>query len=245
MSQISWLDEELLSFPSTKKALDSPNGLLAAGGDLRPERLISAYARGIFPWYSDGQPILWWSPDPRMILAPADIHIGRSLRKRVRKKTYEITVDQAFHEVVENCAATPRERENGTWITAEMRHAYIALHHYGAAHSVEAWDDTGKLVGGLYGVALGKAFFGESMFSHASDASKVAFVTLVTQLQKWDFQLIDCQVQTDYLASFGATEVSRDVFEKEIKAAVTPEDLESFHSWSESWTMPSYGPTDF
>ncbi len=240
MSQISWLNPETLSFPPTKNALQSPNGLLAAGGDLSPQRLISAYARGIFPWFSEGQPILWWSPDPRLVLSPSEIHIGRTLRKRFRKQTYRITVDKAFEEVIYHCANTPRQEQGGTWITSEMENAYVELHKIGVAHSVETWlDDT--LVGGLYGVCLGKAFFGESMFSHASDASKVAFATLVKQLDLWKFHLIDCQVQTELLESFGAQNLTRQEFEKRLQPAIESNDLKEFINWKTNWVMPSFG----
>ncbi|WNO07548.1 leucyl/phenylalanyl-tRNA--protein transferase [Teredinibacter sp. KSP-S5-2] len=242
MSQISWLDPETLSFPPTKKALTSPNGLLAAGGDLRPARLISAYARGIFPWYSDNQPILWWSPNPRMVLIPSEIYINRSLKKRIRKKTYKVTVDTQFEQVIRLCAKTPRKEEDGTWITREMQDAYCELHSMGVAHSAEAWNEDGKLVGGLYGVSLGKVFFGESMFSLEADASKVAFATLVRQLEKWKYSMIDCQVETDHLASFGAKEIDRSQFESTIHQSIQPDDFSNFLHWKENWTMPEHGP---
>lgn len=188
--------------------LADPSGLLGVGGDLSPERIMLGYRMGIFPWYSDEQPILWWSPDPRMVLRPEELHIPRSLAKRIRRGDYRITFDQAFEDVIRACGATPRPGQDSTWITEDMVNAYVELHARGVAHSVEAWSgDT--LVGGLYGVAIGRMFCGESMFAHASDASKVAFVTLVRQLERWDFPLVDCQVHTNHLARFGAIEVPR------------------------------------
>jgi leucyl/phenylalanyl-tRNA--protein transferase len=197
-------------FPNVSLALPEPNGLLAVGGDLSVERLLAAYQRGIFPWYSGDQPVLWWSPDPRSVLFPDKLHISRSLRKTLRKRLFEITLDTAFAEVVQACSE-PRADGLGTWITDEMQHAYLRLHHAGHAHSVESWLN-GKLVGGLYGVAIGKVFYGESMFSRISDASKVAFVFLVRQLERWQFALIDCQVETNYLNQFGAELIPRTKF---------------------------------
>ncbi|MFP5350382.1 MAG: leucyl/phenylalanyl-tRNA--protein transferase [Gammaproteobacteria bacterium] len=196
-----------LRFPPVELA--SPEGLLAIGGDLRSERLLEAYRHGIFPWYNDGQPILWWSPDPRAVLFPARLHVSRSLRKTLRRGAYRVTFDERFREVMQACAA-PRAKNpvGGTWITAQMLEAYTRLHQQGYAHSVEAWDGA-TLVGGLYGVAIGGAFFGESMFSRATDASKVAFVCSVRQLQRWGFTLIDCQLATPHLASLGAESVRR------------------------------------
>ncbi|MCR9160904.1 MAG: leucyl/phenylalanyl-tRNA--protein transferase [Nannocystaceae bacterium] len=196
------LTEELV-FPDPSQAEDE--GLLAVGGDLSPERLVLAYQHGIFPWYSEGRPILWWCPRPRLLLLPEELRIGRSLRKAMRRAPYRISVDTAFSQVIDGCAKTPRPDQGGTWITSDMRAAYIELHRLGIAHSVEAWRGT-QLVGGLYGLALGTAFFGESMFAHATDASKIAFATLVLQLQRWSFRLIDCQVVTDHLLRFGARE---------------------------------------
>lgn len=204
------------SFPDVRLALDEPDGLLAVGGDLNPARLAAAYRKGIFPWYNDEQPILWWSPNPRAVLFPGDLKISRSLRKTLRKtllnKKFTVTFDQAFAEVIDACSQ-PRKQDNdpGTWITAEMKQAYQQLHEQGLAHSVECWRD-GKLVGGLYGVAIGQVFFGESMFSRQTDASKVAFVTLVQQLSRWGFALIDCQVQSRHLESLGAKSIDRERF---------------------------------
>lgn len=194
-------------FPPVETALEHPDGLLAIGGDLTPSRLMVAYRRGIFPWYSDDQPILWWSPSQRQVLFPELLKVSHSLRKTIRKGKFTLTLDQAFREVIKQCAG-PRRQQDGTWITDEILEAYCRLHDYGFAHSVETWYE-GQLVGGLYGVALGKVFFGESMFSQVSDASKVAFVHLVWQIQRWGYELIDCQVQTDYLQSFGAVEIPR------------------------------------
>jgi len=192
-------------------ALLEPNGLLAVGGDLRPERLLKAYANGIFPWYEEGQPILWWSPDPRMCLRPEQVVISRSLRKLIRKQQFQITMDRAFSDVIRLCAQT-RAIDPGTWISPEMQVAYCELHRLGFAHSVEVWHEH-KLVGGLYGVALGQLFFGESMFSLQSNTSKIAFVFLCLQLQKWNFQLIDCQMPTEHLSSLGAAEMPRAQFQ--------------------------------
>jgi leucyl/phenylalanyl-tRNA---protein transferase len=180
-----------------------PSGLLALGGDLSPERLLTAYSLGIFPWYSEDQPILWHSPDPRAVLEPSALHVSRSLARTLRRGRFEVRLDTAFEAVIRACAQIPRGGEHGTWITEEMREAYVALHRLGFAHSAEAWQD-GRLVGGLYGVSIGGAFFGESMFAARSDASKVAFAVLVRQLQRWDFDLIDCQMHTRHLERFGA-----------------------------------------
>lgn len=197
-------------FPDPDLALRDPDGLLAVGGDLATERLIAAYRQGIFPWYSDGQPILWWSPDPRAVLFPDRLKVSRSLRKTLRKRPYQVTLDRDFTGVIDRCAA-PRDDGAGTWITSEMRAAYIRLHRSGYAHSVESWAD-GELVGGLYGVAIGRVFFGESMFTRRTDASKVAFVHLVRQLQEWGFELVDCQISSEHLKSLGAEEIPRGQF---------------------------------
>ena len=198
------LDERLI-FPPAELAED---GLLAVGGDLRPERLLLAYRSGIFPWYEDGQPILWHSPDPRMVLRARELRVGRSLRKTIRQGAYRVTLDTAFPRVIESCAAVKRPRQRGTWITPAMKRAYAELHRRGLAHSVESWREE-RLAGGLYGVCLGGIFFGESMFARAPDASKVAFVALVEQLARWGIDLIDCQVYTEHLARFGAVEWPR------------------------------------
>ncbi len=198
-------------FPDTSEALTEPDGLLAAGGDLTPERLIAAYQNGIFPWFSDQQPILWWAPDPRSVMYPDGLKISRSLRQTLKRKAFNITIDQAFDQVVRGCAA-PRRNQSGTWITASMMTAYENLHRHGYAHSIECWA-ADKLVGGLYGVAIGQVFFGESMFSERTDASKVAMVTLATSLLEWGYKLIDCQVHNAHLASLGAIKIRRCEFD--------------------------------
>ena len=202
------------SFPAAELALREPDGLLAVGGDLSVERLIAAYQQGIFPWYSEGQPVLWWSPDPRMVLKPEDIKVSRSLAKTIRKQDFKITFDQDFRNVISACSKPRLEKgvqQGETWILDEMIEAYVKLHEAGYAHSVECWKEN-KLVGGLYGLAIGKVFFGESMFSRVSDASKIAFVFLSRQLQQWDFKLIDCQVYTSHLESLGASMIARKQF---------------------------------
>lgn len=207
------------SFPPLENALDDPNGLLAIGGDLSPQRLIEAYRNGIFPWFNEDEPIFWWSPDPRMVLFPEELKISRSLRKTLHKDHYQIRADTAFTQVMHACAA-PRKGQSGSWIHPEMIAAYTTLHNMGLAHSVETWID-GELVGGLYGVALGKVFFGESMFSRSTDASKIAFVHLVKQLQYWEFGLIDCQVKTHHLASLGAREIPRASFSRQLETLIS------------------------
>ncbi|MCD2453277.1 leucyl/phenylalanyl-tRNA--protein transferase [Methylicorpusculum oleiharenae] len=197
-------------FPPAYLALPDPNGLLAVGGCLSPVRLVNAYRQGIFPWYNPGEPILWWSPDPRLVLFPEKLNVSRSLAKRLRKGDYVVTYDQAFEQVMDGCAE-PRNHESGTWITDEIKDAYIDLHHMGVAHSVEAWCN-GELTGGLYGVAIGQVFFGESMFHTRTDASKVAFAFIVEKLRQWNYRLIDCQVKTHHLLSLGAEEIDRQEF---------------------------------
>jgi leucyl/phenylalanyl-tRNA--protein transferase len=199
-----------LAFPDVSLALREPDGLLAVGGDLAPDRILAGYRKGIFPWYGEDQPILWWSPDPRTVLFPARFKVSRSLRKTLRKGRFQVTMDRAFADVIRACAG-PRRASSGTWITREMAAAYTALHHRGCAHSVECWLDE-RLAGGIYGVAIGKIFFGESMFSRETDASKVAFAFLARQLNAWDFALIDCQVHSPHLASLGAEQISRPEF---------------------------------
>lgn len=206
---ITWLHPGI-AFPSVAQALREPNGLLAAGGELSPQRLLDAYEHGIFPWFNPGEPILWWSPDPRMVLFPSELKVSRSLRKVLKKQNYEVRVDTAFCAVMRACAA-PRDAAGGTWISEEMVAAYGGLHEKGLAHSVETWRD-GELIGGLYGVALGRMFYGESMFSRVTDASKIAFVHLVRQLERWGFGMIDCQMKTAHLASLGAREIPRSEF---------------------------------
>ena len=203
-------DDANAGFPDVSLALSEPDGLLAIGGDLSSERLLDAYQRGIFPWYSDGQPILWWSPDPRMVLDPQQPKISHSLHKLLRQQRFEIRYDSHFEAVIKACAA-PRDDQPGTWITDAMMQAYITLHQLGHAHSIECWQG-GKLVGGLYGVSIGRVFFGESMFSRVRDASKVAFVQLSRQLVDWQFGLLDCQVYSSHLASLGACPIPREQF---------------------------------
>ncbi|HTN30166.1 MAG TPA: leucyl/phenylalanyl-tRNA--protein transferase [Pseudomonas sp.] len=207
---LTWLDRDTLDFPPLEQALREPNGLLAAGGDLRPERLIQAYRHGCFPWFQDGQPPLWWSPDPRTVLFPEELHVSRSLAKSLRQQAFRVTFDQAFAEVIDACSG-PRRNSDGTWITLPMQQAYRQLHELGIAHSVEVWQED-HLVGGLYGLAMGQLFFGESMFSRTSNASKIGFVTLVQHLRDWGFVLIDCQMPTRHLESLGARAISRAEF---------------------------------
>jgi leucyl/phenylalanyl-tRNA---protein transferase len=212
------LTEELI-FPNPELAEE--DGLLAVGGDLSEDRLLLAYSMGIFPWYTDGPPVLWWSPDPRLVLIPAELNISRSLRQVINKGLFTIKMDTAFAEVIRNCAEIRREGQQGTWITEEMVEAYIRLHHAGYAHSVESWQN-GELVGGLYGIALGSAFFGESMFAKKSSASKIALVTLAEYLRALDYSFIDCQVTTEHLKSLGAREMPRRKFLRMLKEALVP-----------------------
>jgi leucyl/phenylalanyl-tRNA--protein transferase len=214
---IPWLERDS-SFPPLAKAMTSPNGLLCAGGDLSPERIVDAYRRGIFPWFSEGDPILWWSPDPRMVLFPDELKVSRSLRRAVARGTYEIRFDSAFGDVIEACAA-PRAGQQGTWIVPPMVDAYKRLHKLGFAHSVESWKD-GELAGGLYGIALGRVFFGESMFTRAPDASKVALVALVERLRRDDYRVIDCQQATAHLASLGARQIPRKAFAQLLEESI-------------------------
>lgn len=201
-------------FPPVERALSQPSGLLAAGADLSPGRLLDAYRAGIFPWYSEGQPPLWWSPDPRMVLFPRELRVSRSLRKRLARRDYEVRSDTAFSAVIRACAA-PRPGQEGTWITEDMIAAYRRLHEAGHAHSVETWID-GELAGGLYGIAVGRAFFGESMFTTAPDASKIALVHLVRRLEREGYGMIDCQMRTAHLARFGAREIPRAEFKRRL-----------------------------
>jgi leucyl/phenylalanyl-tRNA--protein transferase len=202
------LSDDLL-FPPAELA--RPDGLLAVGGDLSRDRLLLAYSSGIFPWYSEGEPILWWSPDVRPVLAPGEVHVGRSLQKVLKKQPYSIRFDTAFPAVIDACAKTKRPGQRGTWITRAMRRAYLDLHEAGVVHSCEAWEGE-RLVGGLYGVALGGAFFGESMFAHAPDASKIAFIVLCRHLEAWGFGLVDSQVTNEHTARFGTVEIPRREF---------------------------------
>jgi leucyl/phenylalanyl-tRNA--protein transferase len=207
-------------FPPPERA--EPSGLLAIGGDLEPERLLVGYAMGIFPWYSEGQPILWHSPDPRMVLFPADLKVSKSLKRTLKHTPYRVRFDTAFPEVMHRCAEVPRHDQEGTWIMPEMIEGYSRLHELGFAHSAESWEEE-RLVGGLYGVSLGGCFFGESMFALERDASKVAFVTLVRRLERWGFDLVDCQVHTEHLARLGAIEMRRDRFLEALRGSLARE----------------------
>ncbi|MDX1489962.1 MAG: leucyl/phenylalanyl-tRNA--protein transferase [Pseudohongiellaceae bacterium] len=215
MNQITALDDSDLSFPPVELALEDPDGLLAVGGNLSSERLILAYSQGIFPWYQDDLPILWWSPGTRMVLYPEKLHVSRSMRKVIKQSPYRISFDEAFDQVISQCAELRLDAE-GTWITSDMQKAYITLHKMHFAHSVEVWEDN-ILVGGLYGIAMGQAFFGESMFSTRSNTSKLALIALSKQLQDWGYQLIDCQVPSEHLESLGAQEMQREDFMKELE----------------------------
>lgn len=208
---------DFLAFPPPSEA--EANGLLGVGGDLAPERLVLAYQSGIFPWFSEGEPILWWSPDPRFVITPDRLHVPRSLAKRVRRGDYRLSMDTAFEAVIRGCAEAPRPNQPGTWITESMIEAYVRLHQLGVAHSVEAWEGD-RLVGGLYGVGLGAFFAGESMFARASDASKIAWVQFVAQAARWGVRLIDCQLHTEHLARFGAFSLTREAYLQALEAAL-------------------------
>jgi leucyl/phenylalanyl-tRNA--protein transferase len=225
MKTITWLSPQDAPewFPPLEQALDEPAGLLAAGGDLSPQRLLAAYQRGIFPWYSPGQPVLWWSPDPRAVLFPEEFNCSRSLSKTIRNGGFEVVVDRHFAATIDGCAA-PRAHAQGPWITTEMRNAYLHLHRLGQAHSVETWHG-GKLVGGLYGVRLGGVFFGESMFSRQRDASKVALAHLVSLCQRNDIAVIDCQMPSPHLASLGSRTVPRSQFQGLLREHISVEPL--------------------
>lgn len=227
------LDPRNLDFPPVEQALDDPNGLLAFGGDLRPERILAAYRRGIFPWYQEGQPILWWSPDPRAVLFPEQVHVSRSLRRTLRRGGFTVSMDHCFTEVMRQCGAST-ERRPDTWITEAMREAYGELHRRGHAHSIEVWQ-SGDLVGGMYGIALGRVFFGESMFSRVADASKVALVHLCGQLRQWGFAVIDCQVSSNHLHSMGACEIPRAEFQQLLELYGDRPFSDSGRTWRLSW----------
>ena len=226
---IPWLDGDA-PFPPVESALRRPNGLLCAGGDLSPQRLLEAYRHGIFPWFSEGEPILWWSPDPRMVLFPAEVKLSRSLTRTLRRGRYAVRLDSAFAAVIRECSL-PRPGQDGTWITAQMQQAYVRLHELGHAHSVEAWID-GQLAGGLYGMAIGRAFYGESMFSRVSDASKIALAHLARYLERQGFAVIDCQMKTAHLASLGAREIRRS------------ELLRGLDTWTTTGPAPGKWPQD-
>ena len=237
--KIPWLSPYNTEFPPVSSATKEPNGLLAIGGNLSEARLIEAYRNGIFPWYEAGQPLLWWSPDPRAVLFPKNLRISKSLKKTLSRGTFTVTFDQAFQDVIHACAG-PRVGAEGTWITSDMEDAYVNLYKSGIAHSVECWANSNNstsnrtLVGGLYGVNLGRLFFGESMFSHQDNASKVAFVHLVKQLEKWGFPLIDCQVPNSHLSSLGATEIPLAQFSQYLDEAV---DLPAPDEWIMDWSF--------
>ena len=228
---ITLLDDQHVVFPPVYQALSEPDGLLAVGGNLNVETLLSAYRQGIFPWFNDNDPILWWSPAPRMTFRPGQLHRGRSLRKLIRKHPYRITFDHAFHQVIEACAET-RPNSEGTWITTEMKAAYITMHRAGHAHSVEVWDGE-QLVGGIYGLAIGRVFFGESMFSRQSNTSKLALHALSDQLALWGFVLMDCQVHNPHLESLGITLMPRKTF-LEILDRYCPQEPSGAH-WKQDW----------
>ena len=240
MSGPYWLRPDSLAFPPASLACDDPPGLLAVGGDLSPDRLLTAYSQGIFPWFDDNSPILWWSPDPRMVLAPAEVHVSRSMRRFIQSRCMgtdpelSISMDQQFAAVIRHCAELRQHRE-GTWITTDMQNAYQELHKLGFAHSVEIWqrDEQGKqkLAGGLYGVALGRMFFGESMFSLIPNASKLAFIALARQLEAWGYHLIDCQLPTDHLASLGAKPMPRELFSQQLVSNLSDINTESTSHW--------------
>jgi leucyl/phenylalanyl-tRNA--protein transferase len=234
---IPWLATDS-PFPSLDSALSEPNGLLCAGGDLSPTRLINAYRHGIFPWFGPADPLLWWSPDPRMVLFPDELKISRSLRKTLHHGGYEVRLDSAFDQVIAACSSTPRPGQDGTWIVPAIRRAYGALHELGVAHSVETWaeGDAGQvLVGGLYGIAIGRMFYGESMFAHRTDASKIALAHLVRFLEKRGFGMIDCQMNTGHLASLGAREIPRKTF---------IERLHQLTAATDPLYAPAHWPTD-
>lgn len=219
---LPWLDDNYLEFPDPETALKEPNGLLAVGGDLSCERLLLAYRQGIFPWYSEGEPILWWSPDPRLVIFPGQLHISRSLKKTLLQQRFTFTYNQAFADVVKACSE-PRAKQSGTWINADMQKAYIALHQRGFAQSLECWLDH-QLVGGIYGLVLGKCFFGESMFSRVSNASKAVMAELDALLQKNEFILLDCQVSSPHIVSMGAVEIPRRLFLQYVSQGLTAQE---------------------
>ena len=228
MSQpIQWLNDDPRLFPRHEYALKEPNGLLAAGGDLSCERLLYAYSLGIFPWYSEDDPILWWSPDPRCVLIPDEFKPSRSLSKAIKNSGYRVTSDQCFEDVITECAA-PRLKQDGTWINTHIIESYSNLHKLGYAHSVECWDEN-ELIGGLYGIAIGRAFFGESMFSKKSNSSKIAFAFLCKKLSDWGFEIIDCQVHNAHLESLGAIEIPRAEFLKKLNVAIRLEPKEEWN----------------
>ncbi|GAC1625288.1 MAG: leucyl/phenylalanyl-tRNA--protein transferase [Nevskia sp.] len=234
--RLHWLDprDPNQPFPAPHKAMRDPNGLLAIGGDLSVTRLVRAYSAGIFPWYNPNEPILWWCPDPRAVLEPGDFHVSHSLQKVIRKADYAVTLDAAFPRVLDACTAT-RRGSHGTWLGPDMKRAYVELQEHGHAHSAEVWRD-GRLIGGLYGVSLGRAFFGESMFSVETDGSKLALYWLCRQLQAWEFELIDCQIASHHLQSLGAAEIPRERFLVRLRQAVQQTGREG--QWSYDIDVP-------
>jgi len=237
MTSLPWIDPDELRFPDPRTALTDPDGLLAFGGDLSPERLLLAYRSGIFPWFSDDQPILWWSPDPRCVLFPEEVHISRSLRRTLNSNEFRFSIDTAFDAVLDCCADT---RAEGTWITPGMKRAYSQLHRLGAAHSAEIWDQNDVLVGGLYGVAIGQCFFGESMFSTATNASRIAMVYLARHLRLWGYRLMDCQVESGHLLRMGARSIPREEFLSIIDEGAEASPGPS--AWTVSWHWSGRSP---
>ena len=224
---LPWLHPSILAFPHPDTALDDPNGLLAAGGDLSKERLVLAYRNGIFPWFSEDEPILWWSPNPRCVIHPEHTHVSKSLKKHIKRHpNWRVRFDTAFEEVINHCADT--RHDTGTWISDQIISAYTQMHDEGIAHSIEVYNEEDRLIGGLYGLSMGKLFFGESMFSLETNASKVAFVALNRQLARWGFPLVDCQVENNHLLSLGATSISRKAFLNYIDLYI---DLPNEHQW--------------
>ncbi len=216
-----FLEAPSIEFPATHRALKDPNGLLVIGGDLSPDFLLTAYSQGIFPWFEEGQDVHWWTPCPRMVLYPQEVHISKSMRKHIKKMSWEVKVNSRFEEVIDACADSRLDNDDGTWITHDMRAAYIELHHQGFAHSIEVFDNE-ELIGGLYGIGLGQVFFGESMFSYRPNASKTAFIHMANWLHNRSFGLIDCQVANTHLCSLGAREIDRATFEQTLRTGITP-----------------------
>lgn len=235
MTSLPWLDPAQLWFPPAEEALDDPDGLLALGGNLSTERLLLAYRSGIFPWYSDDQPILWWSPDARCVLFPGEVHISRSLRRSLNQEHFRITADQAFARVIRLCAAT---RAEGTWITGDMIASYSELYRQGIAHSIEAWNQKGELVGGMYGLAIGQCFFGESMFSLETNASKIVMVHLANQLREWDYKIMDCQVESQHLLTMGARVIPRSEFLSILSTYIDKNPKHSDWAFRWQWSGP-------
>lgn len=227
----AFLHDATVPFPDPSEALEEPNGLLAIGGELSSERLVDAYSRGIFPWYGDDQPLLWWSPDPRALLYFDQIKISRSLQHLLKKTNYRVSIDEAFSEVIHQCSQ-PRIKQQDSWITTDMEQAYIDLHRQHIAHSIEVWQND-ELIGGLYGLAMGRAFFGESMFNRKDNAAKIALVYLTQQLQAWGYAWIDCQLPNPFLTSMGAVEVARDDFLKQLSTAIGEQADD--HVWQMTW----------